>query len=180
MAREHLLGDRRPHEPLLAHELRPAQRLAEELEVREAVLLEQRAREPLDGHVELRQSLGHLEDRGRGRVVLEATRVAHERRVQRHRGVTVEREPERVDQLQHDRPARGRVRLHDVDRPVEVVRDVVIDHDELARGLGRGLEITEAPERPAVERDHDVGLGREVGRVASAGRGRGAPGSGSR
>ena len=51
--REHLLGDRRPDEALLAHELRPAERLAEQLEVREPVLLEERARQPLDRHVEL-------------------------------------------------------------------------------------------------------------------------------
>ena len=165
VAVEHLLGHRRPDEPLLAHELGAAQRLAEQLEVREAVLLEQRAAQAGDRHVELREAPRHVEDRGRRRVVLEPTGVADERGVQADRGVAVQRQPELVDEPQHDPAARGGVGLDEVDRPVAVVRDVVIDDDELARGLGRGLEVAEAAERTAVERDHDVGLDRELVRL---------------
>ncbi len=43
-AREHVLGDGGPHEAALDVELGGGERLAEQLEVREAVLLEQLAR----------------------------------------------------------------------------------------------------------------------------------------
>src|SRR5262249_31197161 len=49
MLGEVVLGDRGPHEPSLGNEVGVAQRVAEQLEVREAVLLEQRAAQTRHG-----------------------------------------------------------------------------------------------------------------------------------
>ena len=64
-----------------------AERLAEQLQVGEPVLLEQRAAEPRDRHVELDELAGELEDGGRGGLVLEPAGVADERGVEADRGV---------------------------------------------------------------------------------------------
>ena len=62
---------------------RVRQRLAEQLEVREAVLLEELARQARDRDVELDELAREVEHRRRGGVVLEAAGVADQRGVQR-------------------------------------------------------------------------------------------------
>src|SRR4029077_15944236 len=107
------LGDRGPHEVLLPDELGVGERLAEEAQVLEAVLLEQAAREPGDGHVELGEAPGEVEHRGGGGVVLEASGVADDRRVEAYRGVAVEGEAELVDEAVDDPAAGGGVGVDD-------------------------------------------------------------------
>ena len=128
---EHRLGDGGPHEALVVDELGLGEGLAEQTQIREAVLLEERPGETGDGDVELGEAPRQVEDFGGRRVVLEPAGVADDRRVQAHRGVAVQRQAERVDETVHDPPARRGVRLDHVDRPVPVVRDVVVDDHEL-------------------------------------------------
>src|SRR5262249_56189478 len=58
--------------------------------------------------------------------------------------------------------AGGGVGVDHIDGAVAVVRDVVVDDDQLAGRLGRGLEVTEATERATVEGDHDRRLWGEL------------------
>ena len=162
MLREVALGHRGPDEASLGDEVRAVQLVAEELQIREPVLLEQRATQARDGDVVLHELARHAEDGGRRGVVLEPAGVAHERGVQAHGGVAVERQAEHANEPVHERPTGCRVRVDHIDRAVPVVRDVVVDDDQLGRGLGRLLEVAEPAERAAVERDHDRGLAREI------------------
>ncbi len=61
-----------------------------------------------------------------------------------------------------DPAAGGGVGVDDVDGPVAVVGDVVVDDDQLARLACGGFEVAEARAGAAVEGDHHVGLAREV------------------
>ena len=123
------------------------------------------ARQFGDREVEARELTRELEHRGRGRLVLEAAGVAHERGVETDRGVAGHRELEAGDQAPHEHAARGRVGVDHVDGAVALVRDVVVDHHELLGGLGRRFEIAEAGQRTGVEGDHHARLAREpVGR----------------
>ena len=137
-----------------------AERLGQELQVGEAVLLEQRPAERADRHVVADELAGQREHLRAGRLVLEATGVADERGVEADRGGVVQREPEPVDQPAHEHAARGGLRVDHVDAAVPVVRDVVVDARS-ARRRPRPLarEAAEAVEGAAVERDHDLGLG---------------------
>ena len=138
------------------------ERVAEKLEVREPVLLEQGATQARDRDVVLQELARHAEHGGRRGVVLEPSGVADERGIQAHCGVAVEWQAEHANEPVDERSAGGRVRVDDVDRAVAVVRDVVVDDDELVRGLGRRLEVAEPAERAAVERDHDRGISGEL------------------
>src|SRR5262252_3803716 len=84
---EVILRHRGPYEPPIGHEVSIAQGVAEQLEVREAVLLEQRAAQTRNRDVVLHELARHAEH-GRGRrVVLEAPGVAHERGIEAYGGV---------------------------------------------------------------------------------------------
>ena len=91
VAAQHVLGHRGPHERLLAHQLGVRDGLGEELQVREAVLLEQRAAQLADRDVERDQLAGQREHAGVGGLVLEAAGVADQRGVEADRGVVVQR-----------------------------------------------------------------------------------------
>ena len=114
VAREVGLRHLRPHEVLLGHELGAGEHLGEQLQVREPVLLEQRAAQPGDRQVERGELAGEVEHLGRRRLVLEAAGVAHERGVQAHRGVAGERQPELARRAgaraRRSRPRPGRSR----------------------------------------------------------------------
>ena len=155
-----VLGDRRSTRSCFStYELGVGERLGEQLEVREPVLLEQRAREPRDRHVERRRA------RARGRTPRAwssrtgsgrcRTRARRRGRPRRRR---LSGSPSSCDEAAHEHAARGRVGVDHVDRAVALVRDVVVEDDELARRLGVRLEVAEAAERAAVERDHHLGL----------------------
>src|ERR1700738_3001902 len=90
VADEHVLGDRGPDEALLTNELGPGQGLAQQLQVCEAVLLEQRPRQTRHRHVERHELARQVEDLGRGGVVLETAGVAHERGVEAKGGRALE------------------------------------------------------------------------------------------
>ena len=67
-----------------------------------------------------------------------------------------------MDEATDEHPARCGIRVDDVDGAVAGVRHVVVEDDELVRGLRGGLEGAETTERAAVEGDHHLGLRREV------------------
>ena len=162
VARELGLRHLRPHEVLLGHEHRAGEDLGEELQVREAVLLEQRAAQAGDGQIERGELACEVEHFGRRRVVLEASGVAHQRGVQAHRGVAGQRQSGPGDEAPHEHPTGRRGRIDHVDRAVALVRHVMVDDDELGRGLGVGFEVAEAGQRARVEGHHQVGFPREL------------------
>ena len=163
MTLEHVLGDRRPHEPLLADELarcRAPRRAAAGTRI--GAPRTARATDDVTG---TSNSVSRRASSNTSVVVVSYWKrpVSQTSAAYRHTAASrLEREPHRVDELLHHDTTRGRLRLDEVDRAVAVVRDVVVDDDELVRALGRGLEVAEARERAAVERHHHVGLGREV------------------
>ena len=57
----------------------------------------------------------------------------------------------------HHDAARSCGRFDDIDGAVTIVRDVVVDHDQLTSGARRRHEPTETVEGAAVEGDHDIG-----------------------
>ena len=140
---EHVAGDDRGHEATGLVELRGGQRLTQHLEVREAVLLEELARQARHRHVERHQLAGEVEHTGAGGVVLEAAGVAHQRRVERHRGVVGERQPELEQEAAHEHATGGRAGIDHVDGAEAGVRHVVVEHDQLPRGLGRRFEVAQ-------------------------------------
>ena len=144
MARKVGLAHLRPHEPLVRDQHRVLQRAGEKLQIRESVFLEQRARELGDRKIEARELARELEDGGCRRLVLESTGIAYERGIDANRRVARQREPEPVDQSPDQHPAGGRVGVDHVDAAVALVRDVMVDDDELVRGLGRRFEVAEA------------------------------------
>ena len=105
----------------------------EQLQVGEAVLLEQLPRQPRDRDVELDELACEVEHARRRGVVLEAAGVAHERGVERDRGGVVERQPELVHEPADEHAARGGVGIDHVDGAVARVRHVVVEHDQLTR-----------------------------------------------
>ena len=162
MAGELLLGHRGPHERLLAYQRHPGEGLAEEREVGERVLLEQRAADLGDRQVPLDQLTGEREHVGGRGLVLEPPGVAHERGVEAERRLARHREPEHPDEVAHHHPARGGAGIDHVDRPVALVRHVMVDDDQLVGLLADGTQVAESAERATVERDHDGWIGREL------------------
>lgn len=165
MAGEVLLGDGGPDEALLREEVGPGEHVAYEAEVGEAVLLEEGAIEPGDGHLEVEEAPGKVEGLGGRALVLEAAGVADEAGVEAHGGVLVEGQAEDLDQAGDDDGGGGGPGIDEVDGAVAGVREVVVDHDELVGGPSGAGELAQTLDRPAVEGDHDLGLGREPLRV---------------
>ena len=127
------------------------------------VLLEQRARDLCDWQVELGQLGGQREHRWRRALVLEPTGVGDEPGVEAQRGVVIERPAEPLGQAPHDNGGGGGVDVDHVECAVALVRQVMIDDDQLARRLRGHGELGEPVERPAVEGHHHVRCAREVG-----------------
>jgi hypothetical protein len=158
-------GDPAGDEAALAVVLGPLEDGPGQAQVGQAVLLEELAVHGSDGEVEAGQLPGQLEHLGRGAVVLEPPGVAHQAGVQALRRLAVE-VPAQSGQQAADDDGRGRgVGVDQVHRAVAVVGAVVVDHDQLVGPLGRGGQLGQAAEGAAVEGDHEVGLGREVGRL---------------
>jgi hypothetical protein len=126
------------------------------------VLLEQAPRQRGDRQVELAEAAGDGEHLGCRALVGEAAGVAHDPGVQARGHVTGQRQVEALDQPVHEDGRRCRAGVDDVDGPVAVVGDVVVDDDELAGRLGRAGQLAEPVDRAAVEGHHDVGLGWEL------------------
>ena len=144
-------------------ELGSRQRHRHQLEIGEAVLLEELAGDVGDGEVEAGQLLRQAEDLGGGVRVLEAPGVADDAGVEAERSVAGEWPAETTRQPAHDHRGRGRVGVDDVDRPIAVVGGVMVEDDELARRPRGDCQVAEPLDRAAVERDHHLGRGREVG-----------------
>ena len=127
------------------------------------MLLEQLTGEVGDRQVEARQLVGQVEDLGRRVRVLEAAGVGDDACVETEGGVARQRPVEARGQPAHDDRRRGRVGVDDVDRPIAVVGGVMVEDDELARRPRGDCQVAEPLDRAAVERDHHLGRGREVG-----------------
>ena len=156
-------GDPRGHEPPVGVEDGPLQGGAGQAQVGQAVLLEQLPVDAGDGQVERGQLPGQGEDLGRGVVVLEPAGVADQAGVEAHRRLAGEAPPQPVGQPAHEHRGGGGVGVDEVHRAVALVAGVMVDDDERAGGVGRPGQLGQAAHGPAVEGDHHLGDGREVG-----------------
>ena len=164
-----------PHEIGLWDVLNTTEHHGEQAQVSDASIRVERLCEP--GVIEralaqVRRDPQHLR---RSRLVLEATGVGDEPRVQTGCGRRRRARRPSAGSAVHHLCGCRRVTVDQVDRAEPRVRPVMIDHD---RGLGLVHEVYETVEPPEVrrvERDQDLRRLRELARGERAARGRGAP-----